>query len=368
MNKIRAVCSIVFAMLCISISYGQDRGWASSIAWSPDGETIAIGSTTGIWFFDGQFRELGHVAVKHLAGNAPRSLNWNVAGDLLAVGYPMVPDDSPIQIIEVNKLEVVAGIELPGLWTQILWHPEDDLVVVGTYGGTSHILNVISGEELFYFKQSTDNLRWNNNPTVAFCWLIEDILVIVTQWEVYVVSLSNNRTLRKFRVPRLEASDCNRDYLLASITGDLVDLKTGSNAELFDSNEYVAIDEEHVEGYLFSTLALAWSPESGHIVTSQEGCRIRVFDGRGGELVAELDGGIYLEDLAFSFFQDSVAWHPDNSRFAAVGQFGDIRVWDANTYELLQRFYGFEISDFGGYLESFSDAKVQEAMDQCNVQ
>ena len=357
------IATVWVASLC-SVTYAQDRGFASAIEWSPDGETIAVASSTGVWFFDTDFNELGLVKVKHFAGNSPRSLNWNAAGDLLAVGYPMVAEDSPIQIIDVSKLEIITEIGLPGLWTQVIWHPEDSLIVVGSYGGTAHIWNAITGEEIFYFEESAENLDWNN-PTVAFCWLTENSLVITTQWEVYVVSLVENKTIHTFRVPRLKASDCNRDYRLISITGDLVDLQTGSNAKLFDSSEFVAIDDGHVEGYFLSTLSVAWSPESGHIVTSQEGCRIRVFDRLSGELVTEVNGGIYLEELAFSFFQDSIAWHPDGSRFAVVGQFGDIRVWDADSFELLQRFDGFEISDFGGYLEHLSEEVLQEAMDVC---
>lgn len=85
-------------------AFGQDRGWATAIAWRPDGEMIAIASTTGVWLFDSEFNELGHVQVKQTVTDEPkrrqdrqrqvkqewnlphRSLSWNAAGDLLAVG------------------------------------------------------------------------------------------------------------------------------------------------------------------------------------------------------------------------------------------------------------------------------------------
>ena len=51
-----------------------------------------------------------------------------------------------------------------------------------------------------------------------------------------------------------------------------------------------------------------------------------------------------MEDLGSTIFRESLAWHPDGSRFAAVGQLGGIRVWDAETHKLLRRYEGFEIS------------------------
>ena len=69
---------------------------------------------------------------------------------------------------------------------------------------------------------------------------------------------------------------------------------------------------------------------------------IHVLDARDGRLLAAIRGGLYFVQEPSERFVDSVAWHPDGSRFAAVGQVGGIRIWDAESYELLQRFDGFE--------------------------
>ena len=80
-------------MLLWLIASAQDRGLATRIAWSPDAETIAIGSSKGLWFFDTDFNDVGSVDIglTEWWHTGPLSLEWSAAGDLLAVGYPKGP-------------------------------------------------------------------------------------------------------------------------------------------------------------------------------------------------------------------------------------------------------------------------------------
>ena len=68
-------------MVLCGIIYAQDRGAASSIAWSPDGETIAVASTTGLWLFDSEFNELGNLDFELDSVNQQRFVAWNATGD-----------------------------------------------------------------------------------------------------------------------------------------------------------------------------------------------------------------------------------------------------------------------------------------------
>ena len=87
---------------------------------------------------------------------------------------------------------------------------------------------------------------------------------------------------------------------------------------------------------------MEFSPDGNEILIIEEGCSIHVFDGNDGKSLASIRGGIYFVQVPYTPFQDSLTWHPAGSRFASVGQFGGIRIWDAATYDLLQRFDGFE--------------------------
>ena len=343
MTRLTLFFAAVWMVSLCGITYAQDRGWATSIAWSPDGQTIAIGSSTGIWFFDSDFNELGHVQVKRNnprrwlpEGDSPRSLDWNAAGELLAVGFPMTLT-GPIQIIDVSRREVINEIDLGGLWSHVLWHPEDNRIIAGIYVGKTYILDALTGEELFYFKQRDKRTVFFPNTTLGVCWITESIVGIVATWGIYVVDVEVNTTLQRFDTTYFQAvADCNSDYKIITATGEFFDLKAGTQADIFKRIPQVEWLSPRVN------LDVAWSPDGSQIASITEGCYIHVYDGHNGALLAEIRGGIYLSQIAFPFFQDSIAWHPDSSRFAVVGQFGDISVWDAKTYELLQRFDGFE--------------------------
>ena len=319
---------------------GQDRGWAAAIAWRPDGEMIAIGSTTGVWLFDSEFNELGHVHVRRKWGLPPRTLSWNAAGDLLAVGDVRI-GRGPIQIIDIGKLEIISEMStMYPEWTPIQWHPREDLIVSGTYDGTVQIFDALTGEEVFYFVERKEKARYEiENSIVGFCWFDEDIIVIVTIHEIYFVDIGKDELLQTIDPGTVfDTTDCNRERQLITIDGKLYDIRTGSLISVF------TVYDSHIDKFIW-TLDVAWSPDGRRFVASTEGCLVRVYDGGTGELLARLSGGIHYEYQANSFFLSSIAWHPDGGRFAVVGQFGDIRVWDVKTYALIRRFDGFELFD-----------------------
>lgn len=333
-----------WAMSVSCITYAQDRGWASSIDWSPDGQTIAVGGGAGLWFFDNDFNELGFMEVgNQIHPNTPRFVEWNAKGDLLAFSGLA----GPIEIIDVGAREVINEIHLNGvyyLWTEVLWHPTENLIIAGSYHGTTHIWDAITGEELFYFYslENDPDLDWP--ATLGFCWFDEDEVVIVAKQMTYIVNIPENEILDRFPNYYFLAQwiRCNRRYLILAPDGKMVGLEPWTHDSLFDANSYKH-DPDNESGVTISE-ALAWSPASDRVVVSFGDCRVhvyRVYDGDNSELLAEMPGGNY-EIYSIIFFTDAIAWSPDGGRFAAVGQFGDIRVWDAETYELLQRFDGFQ--------------------------
>lgn len=330
MTGLNLIIAAIWTMSLFSITVAQDRGAASSIAWSPDGATIAVASTTGLWLFDNQFNEVGYVEIGESDREITRYAEWNAAGDLIAISPLWF---GPIRIVDVSKLEVINEIEFAMLKTPVLWHPSEDRILGGSEFGETRILDAVTGEELFYFnsREAWPEMDPMWIGTVGLCWNNANTIVIVNILSSYIVDLVENETPGFFveNFGRLGAV-CNNEYRIISGGGKLYDIQSGTLTRIFD--EYVDF-----------AVAQAWSPISSHFVVSLRGCLTRVYDGDTGDLIAELPGGVHGLGAGLWDYADSIGWRPNGSRFAIVGQFGDIRVWDADTYELLHRFDDFEL-------------------------
>ena len=337
MRRLKSCLASIFLIWACSFASAQDRGWASSIAWSPDGETIAVGGGAGVWFFDNDFNELGFVEAEHDIEHVPRFVKWNATGDLLVHSSFF----SSIKVIDVIAREVLREIEVPdpGLWVPVYWHPKESQIIGGTYQETTHIWDAITGEELFYFESPPEPSDLGNSDPLGFCWHTENEVVIVTRLATHILDILDNKVLQSFssHLGR-DWTSCNRDYQILTPVGWLLDLTTGSETKIFGRGVDVQGSDD------FFPLTVSWSPSADLFVLNLNRCRIRVFefDGWSGRLAAELSGGSYYIP-AVGLHIGSIAWHPDGSRFAVVGEFGDIRVWDAETFELIQRFDGFDV-------------------------
>lgn len=334
---------IFFATLCTiwlcNLAYAQDRGWPLSAVWSPDGETIAVGTSTGVWFFDAGFNELGFVKTlpEAIIGSS-MSLHWNASGDLLAVGYPGINPSGPIHVIDVGEQEVNTVIEYEDIYSPVRWHPEINLVMSGDKRENTDIWDALSGEKVFHFEETDEQTAFGWNPTVGVCWLSERTIAAITRFEVYIIDIVSDETLRSFDPGwSLYHAECNSDHKVITHDGNLVNLDTDTVTQAFTGvTDGIGSWEFYVKGAVMS-------PNSRKIATNEEGCRIRVIDAKNGELLAEMAGGI-VYDFA-NRYTHSVSWHPDGGRFVTVGQLGDVRVWDGQSYELLQRYDGFDMGD-----------------------
>ena len=339
MNRTKIFFATLCTILLCSLAYAHDRGWPLSAVWSPDGETIAVGSSTGIWFFDTGFNELGFVKTspEEIIGSS-LSLDWNALGDLLAVGYPGINPSGPIHIIDVSKLKVVAVIEYEEIFTSVRWHPDKNLILSGDWMGNTYVWDAESGEKVFHFEEYDEQKAFAFNKTVGVCWLSDRTIAVTTEFEVYLIDFANGETLNSFDTGRpLGHAACNSQHQSITVGGSLVDFDTEVVAPRF-AKTYPGIGawEFHVK---YAVL----SPDLRQIVTNEEGCRIRVIDAHNGDVLAELEGGI-VYDFA-NRYTHSISWHPDGSRFVTVGQLGDIRVWDGQSYELIQRYDEFDMGD-----------------------
>ena len=298
---------------------------------------------------------------------SPRSLSWNAAGDLIAIAYPQYSDsEHPVQIIDATRYEVITSIEVLALWTQVVWHPSDNLIAAGTWSGETLILDALTGEVSFYFQQqeSDEQTNYSWNSTMAVCWFSNSVIGVITQWETYVINVEQNKILESFDIRnQFHPPECDGEHKIISGQEGMFHFETGAYSESFKPwrNDFSLIERLFPDSREFAPRLLdeKFSPDGNRLVTIAEGCVIKVFDIRSGRLLAHIRGGLYFVQFPYSPFQDVLAWHPDGSRFAAVGQFGGVRIWDGKTYELLQQYDGFE-SGYGEISESLNIYSEEE--------
>lgn len=282
-----ALLAIAWALALSGIGYAQDRGFASAIEWSPDGETIAVASSTGVWFFDTEFRELGYVEVKQgKSGLSPRSLDWNARGDLLAVAFPLVSgNDTPIQIIDVNEFRVITEIVYL-LWTQVEWHPTDNLLAAGSWSGEAHVWDALTGEALFEFQENDEQIAFPWNSSLAVCWFTENVIAVVTEWETYVIDVEFNRTLQSFDIQSstLFPLACNRHFKVFAGSHEIIDLKTSDFAPIAWHNEINDAESlfPDVKSSSIGEQDAEFSPEGSKLLIIGEGCLLHLHDGSDG--------------------------------------------------------------------------------------
>ena len=346
--------TVFWLVLSAAISLAEDRGVATAIAWSPDGETIAVASTTGLWLFDTDFNEIGYIPTPALDAYPPSTMDWHASGRWIALSnhnYEERYDRDrsretgfPILVIDVARRTVVSTVQFPRLATEIRWHPKDRLILGGEYDGTVKIVDAFSGDIQLNYRESRGSRNEYNRP-IALCWVSDGLVSIVTRYHVYVVdyvagvtkhtiSTDNIRTSMGF-----EAADCHRSGKIITDQGYYIDALGATKERIFSlSSTFTFKDYWYDE---WDMVDIRWSPDGSQIATNGNAglCRIGVFDGDAFSLLAELQGSHARR--YHRYHAGSIAWHPDSSHFAIVGKL-DIRVWDARTYQLLKVFEGFE--------------------------
>ncbi len=327
-------CRIALLILiCFTLEGGmaraQDRGWATAIAWSPDGATIAVGSSVGVWLFDTEFNEKGFVATPELKGNPPDSIDWNATGDMIAISFRN--DDTPVLVLSAEHQRVITRIntQFP---LSVRWRPKENVLATVSFFEVI-TWNALTSEMLIRIgRPEAERL----NHLYALCWLNSDEIALLGNYNIFLVRVSDQTTLKTLGNLRGSAADCHDDDRMATAGGLVFDLDVGRR--LGTDTQLATLDN-----YAFNYVSVAWSPDGSKIVANGNGgmCRFGVFDGETTEILAELQGSFSRVD-DYLRYADSIAWHPDGSRFAVVGQF-DIRLWDADTFALLKRYDGFAV-------------------------
>lgn len=100
------------------------RGEAYTLAWRPDGKVLAVGSATGVWFFDEDFQELGRLA----GDKSVNKLEWSADGTMFAISYQS--DDCNIDLYTYGNFELLKSFQVCES-KDIKWSPSSKYLTIG---------------------------------------------------------------------------------------------------------------------------------------------------------------------------------------------------------------------------------------------
>jgi WD40 repeat protein len=118
------------------------RGLVRSVAWSPDGDTIAVGGALGIWLYTPDLADLGRLtghtkAVYGLAFSPDSQQLLSVSHDMTVRIWDLATQTERFSLTGHTDLVVAA-----------VWSPAGDLVASGAYDGTVRLWDPDSGREV----------------------------------------------------------------------------------------------------------------------------------------------------------------------------------------------------------------------------
>jgi WD40 repeat protein len=277
------------------------RGTAESIAWSPDGETLAVGGSDGIYLYTPEFEDIAYfddpVPVWRLA--------WSPDGRRIAnLGQGL-----NVQIRDAQTGELQSTLaQAAGTYT-LAWSPDSMRLAVSSGVSTEHEINIwdMTSGSLLLTLQNTERMT-------AITWSPDGNRIAASDWgeHITVWDTTSGEKLAQLSGPTSSLVWSPDGNLLAG-SGSTYQ----SNLLLWDMNTYEPIPRINVRGFVS---AIAWNPDGTELAGASSNNTIKIWDLSSGELLRSIDTH---PDII------SVSW--TGNKLTALSRDHTITNWDAAT-------------------------------------
>jgi WD40 repeat protein/tRNA A-37 threonylcarbamoyl transferase component Bud32 len=289
------------------------RGPINEIKISPDGTTLAVPSSPGVWLYDLDSLEL--IGLLDGQGSVIWAVAWSPDGSQLATAS----EEGAVRLVDAASGEELRLLSGPtdsalGAAISLAWSPDGSQVASGSEGGMVRVWDTASGQEV-------NTLTGHLYEAYGVAWSPDS---------TRLVSASRDATVRLWDVAsggELQVLDSHLDQVSSvAWTADGSRLATGS-ADLTiriwdgDSGQEQLVMTGHTE----PIASVAWSAGGDRLASGAFDNTIRIWDPASGEELGLLSG--HTRPVV------SLAWSPDGSRLVSGSVDGSIRVWNPATGE-----------------------------------
>lgn len=295
------------------------RGSANSIAWNPNGNSLAVGGSLGVWLYENNFQVATHliddmeVALLDWSPDTARIVG--VSRDLEA------PHNEQAHIWDATTGASLVPLQGDiGDAYAVKWSPNGSRLAIAGFNQTITVWDSSNGELLKTLAGHTDSI-------FDIAWSPDGMYLASAAWDgtVRIWDMTSYSSVNTFISPnaRFSTLDWGVNNVIAVATDQRILLIDPSTAHLTQT----------LEGSLDSIKTLVWSPD-GATLASAAGNVINLWDASTLRIQLTLEG--HFDRVS------SVAWRPDSMALATTSGGGNkadnsVRIWDTVTGQIIKR-------------------------------
>lgn len=334
------ILSKIILIVCLILSQGlsdsaiaDNSSTASvlSVAWSPDGSKLAVGSTDHIVrVLDAQTGNILAVLEGH--SEEVFAVAWSPDGTQIASGGP----DHTVRIWDATSGQRVTTIPvtsntLPTTIFSISWNPNGTEIACGT-GAAVAIYETITGD----LKQS---FLEHNRFVMSVNWDNDGKYLVTGSWDGSINIWNSESEQLEMKIPdtvqRLPGIESvawhpTENFIASSHLDNVV--------RIWDATTGTLLHE--LIGHSKAASAVAWSPDGEWLASSSYDGSVRIWD-------VDAEETVMLDQVHDAGITD-IVWDPDGEQLASSSYDGSVRIWNIDTetlvvlFQLDERIFGEE--------------------------